>query len=179
MRKLANSELNRLSVSEFKKSQKHPIVIVLDNIRSANNVGSAFRTSDAFLAKSIHLCGITAYPPNRDIQKTAIGATQSVNWKYFKTTRESILKLKEEGYQIYAVEQCKNGTSLQNLSITTSQKIAFIFGNEVSGVSQEIIDRCDGCLEIPQWGTKHSLNISVSIGIVLWEYVSKMINKKI
>jgi len=178
MRKLANSELNRLSVSEFKRYQKHPLVIVLDNIRSANNVGSVFRSSDAFLVEALHICGITACPPNRDIQKTAIGATQSVEWRYFKTTLESVNQLKNDGFRVFAIEQCEGGQSLMDLDINPSEKIAFIFGNEVSGVSQDVVNLCHGCIEIPQWGTKHSLNISVSIGIVLWEYVRKKTNKK-
>ncbi|MCF8230759.1 MAG: RNA methyltransferase [Bacteroidales bacterium] len=174
MRKLENRELNRLSVEEFKKKPKNPVVIVLENIRSANNVGSTFRTADAFLAASIHICGITPYPPNRDIQKTAIGATQTVSWRYFSSAYESLKTLREQSYSIFAVEQCEESKSLSDFQVTSSQNTAFIFGNEVSGVSQEIIDMCDGCLEIPQWGTKHSLNISVSVGVVLWEYVSQV-----
>ncbi|MCF8309124.1 MAG: RNA methyltransferase [Bacteroidales bacterium] len=173
MRKLENRELNRLSVEEFKKIPKNPVVIVLENIRSANNVGSVFRTSDAFLAASIHLCGITPHPPNRDIQKTAIGATQTVSWAYFSSAHESLKTLREEGYHLFAIEQCEESRSLNNFQAEPPQKIALIFGNEVSGVSQEIVDMCDGCLEIPQWGTKHSLNISVSVGVVLWEYIRR------
>lgn len=174
MRKLANKELNRPTVEDYKQKPKHPVVVVLDNIRSANNVGSVFRTSDAFLVASIHLCGITACPPNRDIQKTAIGATQSVEWKYFKTTIESVNQLKNEGFRVFAIEQCEGGTSLMEFDIKPSEKTAFIFGNEVSGVAQDIVNGCDGCIEIPQWGTKHSLNISVSVGVVLWDYAEKL-----
>ncbi len=173
MRKLANSELNRPTVEEYKQKPKHPVVVVLDNIRSANNVGSVFRTSDAFLVESIHICGITACPPNRDIQKTAIGATQSVEWKYFKNTADSVNQLKNEGYRVFAIEQCEGGCSLMDLDINPSDKTAFIFGNEVSGVAQEVVNLCHGCIDIPQWGTKHSLNISVSVGVVLWDFTKK------
>lgn len=178
MRKLANSELNRPTVEEYKQMSKYPLVVVLDNIRSANNVGSVFRSSDAFLVESIHLCGITACPPNRDIQKTAIGATQSVDWKYFKTAADSVNQLKNEGYRVFAIEQCESGKSLKDLEISFAEKIAFIFGNEVSGVEQNIIDLCDGCIEIPQWGTKHSLNISVSVGIILWDYIKQIMHDR-
>jgi len=173
MRKLANSELNRPTVEEYKRLPKQPLVVVMDNIRSANNVGSVFRTCDAFLVEAIHLCGITACPPNRDIQKTAIGATQSVEWKYFKTALESVKQLKKDGYRVLAIEQCKGSSSLMDLDINPSDKTAFIFGNEVSGVSQDVVNLCHGCIDIPQWGTKHSLNISVSVGVVLWDFTKK------
>lgn len=172
MRKLENNELNRLSVNDYKNRKKTPVVVVLDNIRSANNVGSVFRTCDAFLVEAIHLCGITATPPNRDIQKTAIGATQSVEWVHFNQTLDAVRKLQDEGYQVFAIEQCEGGSLLPDHHVAPNQKIAFIFGNEVTGVSQKVVDRCDGCIEIPQWGTKHSFNISVSAGIVLWDYIN-------
>lgn len=172
MRKLKNEELNRLDIDSFKKSKKLPIVIVLDNIRSMNNVGSAFRTSDAFAIEFIALCGITAQPPHREIHKTALGATDSVYWKYYKTTKEACEFLRSEGYQIYTVEQADGAESLE--TFLPKGKIAIVFGNEVFGVEDEIMTIADGCLEIPQFGTKHSLNISVSIGVVLWDLVTKL-----
>ncbi len=173
MRKLQNSELNRLSVADFKESDKLPIMIVLDNIRSQHNIGSVFRTSDAFRMQGMHLCGITAIPPHREIHKTALGATDTVAWTYFETTLLSIESLKSEGYLIYAIEQAVNSISLEAFEIPTDQKIALIFGNEVEGVSEEVMHKVDGCIEIPQFGTKHSLNISVSAGIVIWEMAKK------
>lgn len=178
MRKLENSELNRLSISDYKNRKKTPVVVVLDNIRSANNVGSVFRTCDAFLVEAIHLCGITAKPPNRDIQKTAIGATQSVEWIHFNQTLDAVKKLQDEGYQVFAIEQCEGGTLLPAHHVAPDQKIAFIFGNEVTGVSQEVVNSCNGCIEIPQWGTKHSFNVSVSAGIVLWDYTNKILHQR-
>ena len=172
MRKLKNEELNRLDLESYKQTKKLPIVVVLDNVRSMNNVGSAFRTSDAFAIESIALCGITAQPPHREIHKTALGATDSVDWKYYKTTKEACQVLKSEGYQIYAVEQAEGSTSLETFS--PKGKVAVVFGNEVFGVEDEIVESADGCLEIPQFGTKHSLNISVSIGVVLWDLVTKL-----
>ncbi|HKK11071.1 MAG TPA: RNA methyltransferase [Bacteroidales bacterium] len=174
MRKLSLQELNRLSPEEYKTRDKHPVVVVLDNIRSANNTGSFFRTSDAFAIEKIFLCGITASPPHRDIQKTAIGATNSVDWEYVKSTVLAVQELKAKGYQIISVEQCDGSLSLDSYSVNDNIKTAYVFGNEVSGVSQEIIDLSDSCLEIPQWGTKHSLNVSVSAGIVLWNHVSQL-----
>lgn len=174
MRKLAIHELNRLSVEEYKKHQKHPVVVVLDNIRSANNTGSFFRTADAFALEAVYLCGITAQPPHRDIQKTAIGATESVHWEYYKTTQEAIESLQKDGYIILSVEQCENSTLLQDYQPHQNQKTAFVFGNEVNGVDQTILDLSDKCLEIPQWGTKHSLNVAVSAGIVLWDHLNKL-----
>ena len=168
MRKLKNSELNRLSVEAFKKVKKKPIIVVLDNIRSLNNIGSVFRTSDAFLIKKIYLCGITAKPPHRDIQKTALGATESVDWAYIENTTECINHLQKEGYYCIAIEQADQSLKLNEFYSRQHEKIAVVFGNEVKGVQQSIIDRCDNCVEIPQLGTKHSLNISVSAGIVLW-----------
>ncbi len=166
--KLQNQSLNRKSLEEFKQAQKHPIVLVLDNVRSLNNVGSAFRTGDAFLVEGIYLCGSTGTPPNKEIEKTALGATESVNWKHFNSTEEAIQELKLRGYKIYAIEQASGSIPL-NTFIYTGEKTALVFGNEVYGVEQNSIDACDGVIEIPQEGTKHSLNISVTVGIVLWE----------
>ncbi len=173
MRKLKNSELDRLSVDEFKEAKKFPIVIVLDNIRSLNNIGSAFRTSDAFRLESIFLCGITATPPHREIHKTALGAENTLNWQYFNSTIEAVSKLKKQGYTIIAVEQAEHSTLLQDFVANSSEKLALIFGNEVDGVDQSIMDIADICLEIPQFGTKHSLNITVSLGIVIWHIMSQ------
>lgn len=179
MRKLANEELNRLEIEDFKQIQKNPIVVILDNVRSMNNVGSCFRTSDAFLIEKVILCGITAQPPHREINKTALGATDSVEWQYYKNTLEAIEALKKEGYTIMSVEQAENSVSLETFEPTKNSKYAFIFGNEVYGVEQDVVDASDNCIEIPQFGTKHSLNISVSIGVVLWHTVQngKMIPK--
>lgn len=174
MRKLKNSELDRLSVQEFKKTEKLPVVVVLDNIRSLNNIGSVFRTSDAFLVERIHLCGITAKPPHKEIHKTALGATESVDWTYTESIEELVRELKEEGRIILAVEQADKSISLGNFQPEPAQKYAVVFGNEVKGVQQGVIDLSDECLEIPQYGTKHSLNISVSCGIVLWDLFSKL-----
>lgn len=173
MRKLANEELNRLEVDEFKSSKKNPVVLILDNVRSMNNVGSAFRTGDAFLIEKIYLCGITAQPPHREINKTALGATETVDWEHCENTLEAVEKLKKEGYKIMSVEQAEDSLSLEKFAPAGDEKTAFIFGNEVYGVEQEVVDKSDHCLEIPQFGTKHSLNISVSIGVVLWHTVLK------
>jgi len=175
MRKLKNEELNRKSPDEFHSSRKLPIVVVLDNVRSAYNVGSVFRTGDAFPVKAIYLCGITGYPPHKEILKTALGATETVNWKYYKSTLQAISELKESGYKIYAIEQAEGSISLDKISALTSDlaPFALIFGHEVEGVQQDVLDLCDGCIEIPQDGTKHSLNISVSAGVVLWEFFRK------
>jgi tRNA G18 (ribose-2'-O)-methylase SpoU len=169
MKKLKNIELNRKNISEFKSAEKLPFVVVLDNIRSLNNIGSVFRTSDAFLINHIYLCGITACPPNKEIHKTALGATDSVDWSYTESTKETIEKLKQEGYHIVSIEQVENSVSLTDFKIKPNHKYAFIFGHEVKGVQQKIVDLSDTCVEIPQYGTKHSLNISVSAGVVLWE----------
>lgn len=166
--KLSLKELNRISLDEYKKAEKLPIIIVLDNIRSMSNIGSIFRTSDAFKVEIIHLCGITSQPPHREIRKTALGATESVAWKYFANTMDSIDELKKNGYQIISIEQVKNSTMLQNYQPNPHQKIALVVGNEVNGVEQEVIDASDLCLEIPQYGTKHSLNVSISAGLVIW-----------
>ncbi|GGZ20213.1 RNA methyltransferase [Echinicola pacifica] len=174
MKKLSMEELNRLSVEEFKEADKVPVVIVLDNIRSLNNIGSAFRTSDAFRIKKIYLCGITGTPPHRDIQKTALGATESVDWEYFDHTLEAIAALKTEGFQICSLEQVDHSTMLNKFSPQPESKYALVFGNEVFGVEDEVIAASDHVLEIPQMGTKHSLNISVSMGIAIWDFVNKL-----
>ncbi|MGQ1910165.1 RNA methyltransferase [Marinifilum sp. RC60d5] len=174
MRKLKNSELDRKSIEEFKQSKKTPIIIVLDNVRSLNNIGSVFRTSDALLIEAVYLCGITATPPHRELHKTALGAEDSVQWEYFKNTEDAVRKLKEIDFKIYSVEQAENSISLENFETNSDQKYALIFGNEVKGVQQNIVDSSDGCIEIPQFGTKHSFNISVSCGIVLWDLFSKL-----
>jgi 23S rRNA (guanosine2251-2'-O)-methyltransferase len=171
MQKLNMDELDRKSVDEFKKSEKIPIVLLLDNIRSMHNVGSVFRTADAFLLQSIYLCGYTPQPPHRDIHKTALGATETVAWKYFDHSVNALEQLRDAGYGIFAVEQARGSISLQDFIFKQDEKLAVIFGNEVSGVGDEVLRRCDGCIEIPQWGMKHSLNISVAAGIVLWELV--------
>ncbi len=174
MRKLRNIELNRKNISEFKSAEKLPFVVVLDNIRSLNNIGSVFRTSDAFLIDHIYLCGITACPPNKEIHKTALGATDSVDWSYIESTKEAIEKLKQQAYHIVSIEQVENSISLSDFKIDPSKKYVFIFGHEVKGVQQEIVDLSDACIEIPQFGTKHSLNISVSAGVLLWEMFRKI-----
>jgi 23S rRNA (guanosine2251-2'-O)-methyltransferase len=174
MRKLKNSELDRLSVDEYKEIAKTPITVVLDNIRSCNNIGSVFRTSDALLIENIMLCGITATPPNKDIHKTALDAEKSVPWQYFEETEEAIKNLKDGGYHVFAVEQVVNSVSLPDFIPEKDQKLALVFGNEVKGVQQSVIDLCHGAIEIPQYGTKHSFNISVSAGIVLWDLVYKL-----
>lgn len=174
MRKLRNKELNRLSVEEYKSSNKTPIVVVLDNIRSCNNIGSVFRTSDALLIEKIYLCGITATPPNNDIRKTALDAEKSVSWEYFEHTEDVVKKLRADGYTIYAIEQVENSILLPDYQPKPGEKPALIFGNEVKGVKQSVVNICDGSIEIPQYGTKHSFNISVSAGIVLWDIFQKM-----
>jgi tRNA G18 (ribose-2'-O)-methylase SpoU len=169
MRKLGSEELGRKSVEEFRRSEKLPIAVVLDNVRSMHNVGSIFRTADAFLLNRIYLCGYTPRPPHRDIQKTALGATETVDWTYCESTLDAINLLKGAGYAIWAVEQTENSIPLQAFGTQPGIKIAVIFGNEVEGVAQEVLSLCDGVLEIPQLGMKHSLNVSVAAGIVLWE----------
>jgi len=179
MQKLSMSELNRLTPEEFKRSKKTPVIAVLENIRSAYNVGSVFRTADAFLLESIYLIGYTAQPPHKEIKKTALGAEETVEWHYFADTKSAIENLKNNGYKVYAVEQVVNSISLENLTIDNDEKIAVIFGNEVSGVEQDNILLCDGCIEIPQLGMKHSLNIATAAGVVLWEIIrTRMKNDK-
>jgi len=174
MRKLLNSELERKTINQYHESEKSPFIIVLDNVRSQSNVGSIFRTADAFLTKAIYLCGITAVPPHREIQKTALGATESVAWRYFSKTTDAITELKESGYIILGIEQAEGSVELQNMNIVAGEKYALVFGNEVNGVDQEIINLCDHCVEIPQFGTKHSFNIAISAGIVLWEFCKNL-----
>ena len=172
-RKLENSELDRLDVSSFKEAKKSPIIIVLDNVRSLNNIGSVFRTADAFLVQKIYLCGITATPPHKDIRKTALGATESVDWEYRKNTLELVDELKQSGVKIVSVEQAENAVMLNDYQVIAEETVVLIFGNEVKGVSQEVVTASDVILEIPQFGTKHSLNISVSTGVVVWDIWSK------
>lgn len=173
MRKLKNSELNRLDVDEFKATEKTPLIVILDNIRSLNNIGSVFRTSDAFAIEKIYLCGITATPPSKEIHKTALGATESVDWEYVEDTLGLIKKLQSEGIITAAIEQADNSVKLQEFTVTPNNKYAIVMGNEVKGVQQEVVDTCDYCIEIPQFGTKHSLNISVTTGVVLWDLLKK------
>lgn len=174
MRKLKNAELNRLDIDGYKRAEKNPVVIVLDNIRSLNNIGSIFRTADAFRVEAIYLCGITAQPPHRDIHKTALGATDSVNWKYFKTTEEAISELKTKNYVIIALEQAEGSVMLNKFYPDPNQSYVVILGNEVHGIEQKIVDISDHCVEIPQFGTKHSLNVTVSNGIILWDILLKL-----
>ncbi|MFZ4104593.1 MAG: RNA methyltransferase [Sediminibacterium sp.] len=172
MRKLSMEELGRKSVEDFKLADKKPLVVVMDNIRSMHNVGSVFRTADAFLISGICLCGFTPQPPHRDIHKTALGATDSVDWLYYENTSDAVLALKERGFKVLAIEQTE-GSILLNEYVQSNMPTAFVFGNEVDGVSDEVIQVCDGVIEIPQWGMKHSLNISVAAAVVLWEFVRK------
>ena len=174
MRKLDNEELSRLSADDFKQAAKTPIVVVLDHVRSCNNVGSVFRTSDALLVSKICLCGITATPPDKEIHKTALGAENTVSWEYFPTTEEAVKILKKEGYTIIAIEQVVGSIALNEFIPSQGEKLALVFGNEVKGVQQEVVDLCDKTIEIPQYGTKHSFNISVSAGIVLWDLYNKL-----
>ncbi|MBV1887852.1 MAG: RNA methyltransferase [Urechidicola sp.] len=174
MRKLKNSELNRIDVDAFKNIQKIPLIVVLDNIRSLNNIGSVFRTSDAFVIEKIYLCGITAKPPHKEIHKTALGATESIEWEYVEDTLKLIEKLKDSNIKVVSIEQADNATMLQEFVVEPNQKYAIVFGNEVKGVQQEVVSASDYCIEIPQFGTKHSLNISVSCGVVLWDLFKKM-----
>lgn len=174
MRKLENSELDRKSIEDFKQSEKTPIILVLDDIRSLHNIGSVFRTSDAFLIEKIYLCGITATPPNKEINKTALGATDTVAWEHSKNVLDVIENLKKEDTTVLAIEQVESAIFLQDFAVEKDKKYALVFGNEVFGVSQEAVAICDGCIEIPQLGTKHSLNISVSVGIVVWDLFQKL-----
>ena len=174
MRKLSMDELNRKTVDEFKQAEKIPLIVILENIRSAYNVGSIFRTADAFLIQSVYICGYTAHPPHKEIKKTALGAEDTVHWKYIKDVREAIAEIKDMDFKVYAVEQAVNSIHLNKFERNNS-KIALILGNEVTGVEQSTIEICDGCIEIPQSGMKHSLNVSVAAGIVMWE-ISKLIS---
>ncbi len=174
MRKLKNNELGRISVEEFKQTQKTPLIVVLDNVRSLNNVGSVFRTSDAFLIEKIYLCGITATPPNKEIHKTALGATESVDWEYVEDTLTLVKQLKENNVEVAAIEQVENSVKLDAFIPNKEKKLAIVMGNEVKGVQQAVVNACDYQLEIPQLGTKHSLNISVSCGVVLWDLFQKL-----
>lgn len=174
MRKLKNSELGRLDVEGFKKTDKVPLIVVLDNIRSLNNIGSVFRTSDAFLIEKIYLCGITAQPPHKEIHKTALGATESVAWEYQKNTLDVVQKLQKEAVYVAAVEQAENSIALQDFKVKEGQKYAIVLGNEVKGVQQDVVSACDAVIEIPQFGTKHSLNISVTTGVVVWDLFKKL-----
>lgn len=174
MRKLSNEELNRLSVEGYKNSEKTPLMVVLDNVRSLHNVGSVFRTGDAFLIEKMYLCGITATPPHKDIHKTALGATESVDWEYVPNTSTLVARLKREGIVTVAVEQAERAVKLDGFLPEKDKKYAFIFGNELTGVAQEVVSGCDAVVEIPQYGVKHSLNIAVSVGIVLWDFFCKV-----
>lgn len=174
MRKLKNNELNRLNLEEFKNSQKTPLVIVLDNVRSAHNVGSVFRTSDAFLVEKICLCGITPNPPHKEIRKTALGASESVNWQHYANSMDCIQELKAGGYHIISIEQVDKAVMLHDFTPQKDNKYALVFGNEVKGVEQEVVTASDTVIEIPQYGTKHSLNISVSSGVVIWDFFQKL-----
>ena len=174
MRKLKNSELDRLSVDEFKESKKTPLIVILDNIRSLNNIGSVFRTSDAFLIEKIYLCGITAKPPHKDIHKTALGSTETMAWDYVENTIELVNKLKDENVQIISIEQAEKATMLNDFQPEAETTYAIVFGNEVKGVQQEVVNASDVVIEIPQYGTKHSLNISVSAGVVIWDLFCKL-----
>ncbi len=174
MKKLKITELNRISAEEFKTAQKISLIVILDNIRSLNNIGSVFRTSDAFLVEAIYLCGITATPPHAEIHKTALGAEHSVDWKYFEDTVEAVKELQNSNYTVFAIEQVQNSTMLDKIELDQSKKYAVVMGNEVKGVQQSVVDICNGCIEIPQFGTKHSLNVSVTTGIVIWDFFKQL-----
>ena len=170
MRKLKITELNRLTTEEFKLAGKIPLIVVLDNVRSLHNVGSVFRTADAFLVESVYLCGITSVPPHAEIHKTALGAENSVFWNYFEDTQDAVSELKKQGYTVFAVEQAEGSISPMEINLSNQKKYAVILGNEVKGVQQTVVDQCEACIEIPQYGTKHSLNVSVTAGIICWEF---------
>jgi len=170
MKKLKITEMNRLTAEEFKEEKKTPLVVVLDNVRSLHNVGSVFRTADAFLVEAVYLCGITSTPPHAEIHKTALGAENTVEWKHYEDTHQAVDELKSQGYTVFAIEQAEGSTKLPDLKLDRDQKYAVILGNEVKGVQQTVVDACDGCIEIPQFGTKHSLNVSVTSGIIIWEF---------
>lgn len=177
MRKLRTIEMQRLSVDEFHEAKKLPLTVVLDDVRSLYNVGSVFRSSDAFRVEAVYLCGITATPPHPEIHKTALGGEDSVAWRYFNTATEAVQSLHDEGVTVYSIEQVEGSTKLQNLHLDTDKRYAVVLGNEVKGVHQEVVDMSDGCLEIPQFGTKHSLNVSVTAGMVIWEVAKQFIDK--
>jgi 23S rRNA (guanosine2251-2'-O)-methyltransferase len=170
MKKLKITEMNRLTVEEFKEEKKTPLIVVLDNVRSLHNVGSVFRTADAFLVEAVYLCGITCTPPHAEIHKTALGAENTVTWKHYQDTHQVVADLKAQGYTVFAIEQAAGSTLLPDLQLDKSKKYAVILGNEVKGVQQTVVDACDSCIEIPQFGTKHSLNVSVTGGIIIWEF---------
>lgn len=174
MKKLKSDELNRVDVAAFRAQEKLPVVVLLDNVRSMHNIGSVFRTADGFAIEKLYLCGITAQPPHREIEKTALGATQSVAWTHFESTVEAVASLREEGYEIIAIEQASGSIMLNTFQPESSKKYALIFGNEVNGVSEEVMAQIDECIEIPQFGTKHSFNIVISAGIVLWDFFAKL-----
>ena len=174
MRKLKITELNRITAEEFKAAEKLPLVVVLDHVRSLYNVGSVFRSSDAFRVESICLCGITATPPHAEIHKTALGAEDTVDWNYYARTQDAIYDLKSAGWEVWAVEQVEGSVMLQDFEPEKGKKYAIVLGNEVKGVQQEVVDQCDGCIEIPQFGTKHSLNVSVTAGILIWDFACKL-----
>ena len=177
MRKLRTIEMQRLSVDEFHEAPKLPLIVVLDDVRSLHNVGSVFRSGDAFRVEAVYLCGITATPPHPEIHKTALGGEDSVAWRYFATATEAIESLHNDGFFVYSIEQVEGSTKLQNLQLDTDKRYAIVLGNEVKGVHQEVVDMSDGCLEIPQFGTKHSLNVSVTAGMVIWEVAKKFLSK--
>ncbi|MGL4293996.1 MAG: RNA methyltransferase [Bacteroidales bacterium] len=174
MKKLTITELNRISKEEFKDTKKIPLIIVLDNVRSLNNIGSVFRTSDAFLVEAIYLCGISSPPPNPEIHKTALGAEDSVDWIYFEDTHNAVDKLKTDGYTVFAVEQVSGSIMLDKIQLDKELKYAVVMGNEVKGVQQTVVDKCDGCVEIPQFGTKHSLNVSVTTALIIWDFFQQL-----
>ncbi len=177
MRKLRTIEMQRLSVDEFHEAPKLPLIVVLDDVRSLHNVGSVFRSGDAFRVEAVYLCGITATPPHPEIHKTALGGEDSVAWRYFPTATEAVESLHNDGFFVYSIEQVEGSTKLQNLQLDTDKRYAVVLGNEVKGVHQEVVDMSDGCLEIPQFGTKHSLNVSVTAGMVIWEVAKKFLSK--
>ena len=175
LRKLKVTEMNRLTLEEFKEAKKIPLVVVLDDVRSLHNIGAVFRTSDAFLVDCIYLCGITATPPHPEMHKTALGAEYTVDWKYFQHTEDAVNELRTMGYTLFAIEQCEGSILLDKLVLEPDKKYAVVLGNEAKGVKQEVVNLCDGCIEIPQFGTKHSLNVSVTAGIIIWEFACKLI----
>jgi len=177
MKKLKITEMNRLTVDEFKEKAKTPLIVVLDNVRSLHNVGSVFRTADAFLVEAVYLCGITSTPPQAEIHKTALGAENTVTWKYFEDTHQALEELRKQNYTVFAIEQAAGSTLLPELILNPAKKYAVVLGNEVKGVQQSVVDACDGCIEIPQFGTKHSLNVSVTGGIIIWEFFKKITPK--